>query len=222
VSKEREKAYMFGGRNLSEKCVWVYDFSTREWTPEAFGPESCNPSVIAGGFGSVINDRFYMFGGWEPGYLTHSIYLYELNLETFVWRKIVPVSTDNQPLFKNKCGVVSYGEDMLCIFGGYGFPSGMDHRLQVGARYDWEQNSRRGMGWTNEMHLFHLKKRIWVVPQVTGTPPNPCAAFTFHYIDRHRVLLFGGRQMPERVNEVHILDLAIWVRNLVTTPVLIH
>jgi N-acetylneuraminic acid mutarotase len=209
VSRERRKAYVFRGAKIDKvrEChVNVYDYNTREWSREPFGPGSVDPKVTSNGgsVACVINDRLYMFGGWEKGHLNNHVY--ELNLETYVWALLKAVSDHNQPLRKYKCGVVPYGEDMLCVFGGYGYPA--DFMVQDGARYDWED---RSVGWTNELHLFHLKDRVWLVPTVTGTPPNPCAAFTFHYIDRHRVLLFGGRQKAERVNEIHILDLANWV-----------
>ena len=51
----------------------------------------------------------------------------------------------------------------------------------------------------------------WSVPQCTGTPPEPCAAFSFNKIDQKCALLFGGRQQKDRVNELHILNMDQWV-----------
>ena len=51
----------------------------------------------------------------------------------------------------------------------------------------------------------------WLSPVMSGVRPPPCAAFTFTKVDCSRVALFGGRQQQERVNEVHILDMANWV-----------
>jgi len=49
------------------------------------------------------------------------------------------------------------------------------------------------------------------VPQCSGAPPSPCAAFSFTKIDEHRVVLFGGRQCGGRVNELHFLNMDQWV-----------
>ncbi len=53
---------------------------------------------------------------------------------------------------------------------------------------------------------------MWYSPELSGCRPPPCAAFSFTRIDRHRVVLFGGRQQKERVNEIYILDMNEWVR----------
>lgn len=51
----------------------------------------------------------------------------------------------------------------------------------------------------------------WRVVGTTGLKPPPCAAFSFTRIDSQRVLLFGGRQQQQRVNDVYILDLEMLV-----------
>lgn len=51
----------------------------------------------------------------------------------------------------------------------------------------------------------------WTVVHTTGMKPPPCAAFSFTRIDSQRVLLFGGRQRRQRVNDAYILDLEKWV-----------
>ena len=54
---------------------------------------------------------------------------------------------------------------------------------------------------------------MWFSPEVVGVRPPPCAAFSFTPVDGCRVALFGGRQLAERTNQLHILDMAIWVRD---------
>ena len=51
----------------------------------------------------------------------------------------------------------------------------------------------------------------WLSPVTTGVRPPPCAAFSFTKVDCSRVVLFGGRQQKERVNELYILDMSNWV-----------
>lgn len=55
---------------------------------------------------------------------------------------------------------------------------------------------------------------VWISPETTGSRPPPCAAFTFTRVDPYRVVVFGGRQMEGRVNELHILNMENWVSNI--------
>ena len=57
----------------------------------------------------------------------------------------------------------------------------------------------------------------WISPETTEVRPPPCAAFSFIKVDLSRVVLFGGRQLNERVNELHILDMNKWVRLFLTS-----
>lgn len=220
VDQRRGLAYMFRGypgdvsvdqnsSDSTEKHISVFDFHTNKWHKRLLADNGINPSVDAGAACTIIRDKLYIFSGWKIGHLNNDIH--ELDLETFEWTKLVPLSKKHEPLLKNKCGVVSYGPDMLFIFGGYGYPL-IGQPLQEGASYDWERPIMHGtsIGWTNEMHLYHLRKNIWIVPKTTGVRPPPCAAFTLNWIDQFRVLLFGGRQKPERTNEIHILDMFTW------------
>ena len=65
------------------------------------------------------------------------------------------------------------------------------------------------MGWS----LSH-SVATWSSPETTGPRPPPCAAFSFTKVDLSRVVMFGGRQRHQRVNEVHILDVKSWVNKL--------
>ena len=235
VDEERELLHVMWGSTAGQNrrgigeykfdCLWSFDHVSRawkksEWQPdgEGDGPEEeegrLSPPVEVGACCTMMNGKMYSFGGWMMGNCSASVH--ELDLETMIWRCLEPTSNKNLPLLKNKCGMVDYGSEMLFVFGGYGYPQ-LGMPLQPGARYEVERDGDLlgwpVYGWTNEMHLFHVKKRVWVVPQTTGTRPPPCAAFSFTKIDCHRVVLFGGRQLQARVNEIHILDMSDWVRS---------
>lgn len=222
IDQETGEAYVFRGypgdrtmngqnRPTTEDLhIAVFDFATQEWTKRNFDESGKWPSAEAGANCTIIDGKLYHFGGWEVGDLSNDVH--SLDLEKLLWRQLEPADASHQPLLKNKCGMVPYGKTMLVIFGGYGYPR-PGVATQPGATYNWERQVLHGgyIGWTNEMHLFDLVARKWVVPVTAGVCPSPCAAFSFNRIDGHRVLLFGGRQKEERVNEVHILDMATWV-----------
>ena len=53
----------------------------------------------------------------------------------------------------------------------------------------------------------------WSSPNVSGTRPPPCAAFSFTMIDGHHAVLFGGYQTGiGKSNDAFILDLTTMVR----------
>lgn len=96
---------------------------------------------------AVLGNSAYTFGGlWEYGYAVH-----ELNLETMVWRRLEPRNREEGPMKKIRAGMVTCGNEALCVFGGYGPDTG---RHQPGAIYHSDGTS----SWTNELHVFHPKR----------------------------------------------------------------
>ena len=117
------------------------------------------PKSISGACCAVVNDCLYTFGGWIAGFRNADVH--ELDLESLAWKKLEPCNPGEGPFLKDKAGMVGYGEEMLCVFGGYGYPSESHitqggYRQQEGASYNWDPNS--GICWTNELHLLHIKK----------------------------------------------------------------
>ena len=168
-------------------------------------PSFTSPSCVA------TNRRMYVFGGCGSSLfgLSKTYYkdMYELDLVSFKWHHLRAVNDQEGPLAKYLCGMVLYDEDILVVFGGFGVKSN-GVMYQSGAEYHMI-DSGTGM-WTNEMHLFHISCKRWIVPHTTGLQPPPCAAFSFTKIDRYRVLLFAGQQQTHRTNDVYILNMATW------------
>ena len=54
---------------------------------------------------------------------------------------------------KTRCGMVSCGEGQLCVFAGYGLPTGP---LQPGSTFIKNTRFTDGRGWTNELHLYDI------------------------------------------------------------------
>ena len=47
--------------------------------------------------------------------------------------------------------MVSFLQDKLAVFGGYGIPTGP---TQPGARFTMDTHHTDGSGWSNELHVF--------------------------------------------------------------------
>ena len=151
------------------------------------------------------------FGGWKSGLRVADVHMLDLN--EMNWTNCKINNPAEGPFMKDKAGMIPYGNDMVCVIGGYGYPSvhhiqrGVYHG-QRGAQYFWDHQS--GLCWTNEVHLFCFKSGRWITPQISGRGPPPCAAFALTMADSCRAVLFGGRQVNKRVNDLYILHLDSW------------
>lgn len=114
----------------THNTVDVFDINTRCWTKQLCTNDSNLPLTNIGGSCVLVRDRLYTFGGWDIG--THNR-LYELDLDIYHWREVKPVSKINEPMMKHEHGLMSYWDNMLLIFRGYGCPNSP---LQKGAQYE--------------------------------------------------------------------------------------
>jgi len=74
-----------------------------------------------------------------------------------VWRRLEPKNREDGPLtYKHEGGMVTCGDEALCVFGGYGRDTG---RHQPGATYRSDDDYYIDFNgtWTNELHVFHIK-----------------------------------------------------------------
>ena len=65
----------------------------------------------------------------------------------------------------------------------------------------------RNVKTSHSVFCSYLLTAQWVPVETLGYRPPPCAAFSFTKIDTSRVVLFGGRQRIQRVNDIYVLDL---------------
>ena len=160
-----DKFYLHHGYNgpndqQREHVLSSYDLHTAEWsevTSDATRREP-HPRVVSGEAFTLVKHTLYTFGGWWDGVRNSTVL--ELDLETFTWRKCVPSNPSQGPMPKDKAGMVAYGDEMLCVFGGYGEAPSAHNGItpQRGAQYHTDMASMWGFCWTNELHLYHLKQ----------------------------------------------------------------
>ena len=147
-----------GEEGLPMQC---FDFTAGTW--KGIKPTTQEPgetrlwhslsALYAGVCSVVVNDSLYSFGGRRGERERGSADVHELNLNTMVWRKVVPANPEEGPVEKEKGGMVDYKGELLCVFGGYGMGTS---RRQTGATYHWD--SAFDCFWNNELHLFDLQK----------------------------------------------------------------
>ncbi len=56
-----------------------------------------------------------------------------------------------------------------------------------------------------------LTTGTWFTPRVTGTPPPPCAWFSFDLFDEHHAVLYGGATEDGQNEDTYVLDVRHWV-----------
>ena len=194
-----------------EKTLRRFLLKERRWDLQAI-TETAISSAVSGSCCCLLGDQYLVtFGGWKSGLRVADVHMLDLN--EMSWIKCDISNPAEGPFLKDKAGMIPYGNDMVCVIGGYGYPSvhhiqrGVHHG-QKGAQYFWDHQN--GLCWTNEIHLFCYKSGRWISPHISGQGPPPCAAFTVTMADSCRAVLFGGRQVNERVNHLYILHLDVW------------
>lgn len=196
--------------------LMLYRFLLPEGRWESVATSSAGmSSAICGACCCLVGDREHerlvTFGGWNAGWRVADIHTLDLCNKT--WSRCGIDNPAEGPFLKDKAGMIPYGNDMVCVVGGYGYPSqhhvwdGIYHG-QKGAQYHWDHH--HDLCWTNEAHLFHFGTGKWINPQISGQRPPPCAAFSLTMADTCRAVLFGGRQREMRVNHAYILHLDTW------------
>lgn len=209
------QGYEGGFPFLAEPILYRFVLGEGRWEAVRVNNYPSMSSVVSGAccclLGERNNEQVVTFGGWINGERVADVHT--LDLCNMAWSKCGVANPAEGPLLKDKAGIIPYGSHMVCVVGGYGYPSpeltmaGIYHG-QAGAQYHWD--SINDLCWTNEVHLFHLSRGKWINPQISGQRPPPCAAFSLTMADSCRAVLFGGRQREMRVNHVYILHLDTW------------
>ena len=104
-----------------------------------------------------IKDSVFYFGGCCKPIDCFHINLYKLNTLTLNWNEIISTATDNMPMRKYGCGMISFymnGEDHLFLSGGVG-PTPLTK--QTHAQYIFSPNYQ-SLSYTNEIHYMNVSK----------------------------------------------------------------
>ncbi len=166
------KLYLIGGYPSSiPSGIDVYDFNKCWWSVSDSNSPTHGALRTSGSSCVVINDSLFAFGGWRSGYRNSDVYQFDFNQLT--WERLLVANSEFGPMCKDKAGMIDYGDKMLCVFGGYGWPPfmypGGSFHFQKGASYHWDRQHGLEIGWTNELHVLHIDTSELVVRE--GTRP---------------------------------------------------
>ena len=102
-------------------------------------------------------DNIYVYGGNDGSNLHGSLHV--LDVSTKRWSLLSGESSVGRaPMIKVGCGLAYCLGDNLSLFGGY--CRNLDNSIQGGSSFIANHNFEDGRGWSNELHLYSLRKGI--------------------------------------------------------------
>ena len=83
---------------------------------------------------------------------------------TLEWTQLTTPDSSSGPMKKTGCGMIAYN-GCLVLIGGHGFPCGP---IQPGAEFVKNDRSTDSSGWSNELHVFDVRKGEAVLVHITA------------------------------------------------------
>lgn len=207
--------YVYGGvtqtaeSHLESNDLLKFDAVDNSWTlVDCKGklPEPCSAASLV-----CVDDQLYLFGGLnqEMGWLDN---LYMFDTKTSEWTEVQ--GEGNKPSPRDKLqGTVVGGQ--IYYFGGFGpkFTGEEDEE-------DWEDlddddddileeertQKAAHFGWFNDLYCFDTGTKKWSQPMHMNLGvPTARAAHGMCTVGRN-IVIFGGRDMQKRTNDLHIFN----------------
>ena len=137
-----DSVYLWGGRGNVENDAFIYRHSSAEWKKQLTKGQHPPPGLSNGGC-VMSGHNLYLYGGYD-----NSEDLYELNTQTWQWKKLSDGSAGG-PGKKHGCGMISYQDQLLVVGGAY---DKMPASKQHGAEYQ----TSGVLVCMNEVHYYGL------------------------------------------------------------------
>ena len=147
IASSGDLTFLWGGEADTEpETVFIHHHDTETWTRcLTSGPHP--PAGLRNGGYAISEHNLYVYGGRDKNEACCGD-LYELNTQTWQWRKLSDGSAGG-PGKKWGCRIVLY-QDLLLVVGGY--YNEVSISRQAGARYERNKSGT----FTNEVHGYSL------------------------------------------------------------------
>ena len=188
LSRVERKLYMFGGYDGS-KCyneVEVLDTENKTWVTL-----SCQGSIPLARNAhtiTVVGKNLVLFGGHSGNKHLKDLFVFET--ETSSW--IEPQFSGEAPEGLRGHTATHLGNKIF-IFGGYD-----------------------GKGRSNELFILNLTDMHWSHINDNDKFPGSRQRHSSVPIDNKRILIFGGFNGTKWLNDLHVLDVALLMENIIT------
>ena len=156
------KCYLWGGcvqdfsasgRRKLASTIEIFDPYLETW--EEHHTTGLPPSGLYDGACTSLLDSLYWFGGYNSRCFHNS--LHKLDPTTLEWSELQPLNQADGPMRKAGCGMVSFLQDRLAMFGGYGI---LTDSIQPGAMFTKNTTFTGGKGWSNELNVFNIMESM--------------------------------------------------------------
>ena len=142
------------GRKKLASTIEIFDPHLETW--EKHHTTGVPPSGLYAGACTSLLDSLYWFGGYDGSSFYNS--LHRLDPTTLEWRELQPLNKADGPMRKRGCGMVSFLQDRLGMFGGSGISTGPTQPGAIFTRStkhytDWRE-------WSNELHVFNITEGV--------------------------------------------------------------
>ena len=108
------------GRRKLAATIQIFDPYLETW--EEHHTTGVPPPGLYHGACTSLLDSLYWFGGSDDSWFYNS--LHRLDPTTMEWSELPPLNEADWPMRKRGCGMVSFLQDQLGVFGGHGIPTG--------------------------------------------------------------------------------------------------
>ena len=144
----RVQDFSGSGRRKLASTVEIFDPHLETW--EEHHTTGVPSLGLYHGACTSLLDSLYWFGGQDDSSYYSSFH--RLDTTTLEWRELQPLDQADGPMRKVGCGMVSFLQDKLAIFGGYGIPTGPTQPQTMFTK----NTDTDGRGWSNKLHVFNI------------------------------------------------------------------
>ena len=145
--------FLGNGRKKLVSTVEIFDPNLETW--QKYHTTGDPPPGLYDAACTSVSNSLYWFGGWDGWFFYNS--LHRLDTTTLKWMELQPQNEAEGPMRIKWCGMVSFSQDQLATFGGYGHPT--KSSIQSGPTFI-KNPFASGMGWSNELHVFDISRSM--------------------------------------------------------------
>jgi N-acetylneuraminic acid mutarotase len=188
LSRVDRKLYMFGGYD-GGKCyndIEVFDTENKTWSTVKC--EGTIPLARNAHTITVVNKSLFLFGGHSGNKHLKDLFIFDT--ESLIWSE--PKFGGESPEGLRGHTATHLGNKII-IFGGYD-----------------------GKGRSNELFVLNLDDMNWSHIYDNDKFPGSRQRHSSVTIDNKRILIFGGFDGTKWLNDLHILDVAQLMENIIT------
>ncbi|GLV40018.1 uncharacterized protein CBL_10914 [Carabus blaptoides fortunei] len=203
-----KKIYIWGGRNDEMACntLFVFDTTTNCWdAPEVGGYK---PPARDGHSACVMDNRMYIFGGFEEETETFSQEVHEFSFQSMRWLWYYTIGIPPSLRDFHSAAVIDYvpwlGGTMF-IFGGRGDRG-------------YSPNNRHEEIYSQHIQCLNIYTHLWSTPFTYGDIPIGRRSHSA-FVHKQFMYIFGGYNgnMDRHFNDLYRYDPIKQVWNLINT-----